>query len=388
MLFKIIKNSILRACLQLVRRPLYIFCIIVVPLVTAVFFVTLFDSGVANHVPSAIVDLDHTASSRMLTRNLEALQGVKIDYKLNSYTEAMNYLKEGKILGFFMIPDGFSNKAAAGRQPELTYYINYSYFVPASLLVKGFTTMSVLANGAMVKTTLASVGVPETKIRPSIQPYVSDVHPLNNPWLDYGVYLNNSFVIGVLALMVMLLTAYTINDEIKQKTSPQWLAAAGGSIHIAIFTKLLPQTFLFTIIGWLIQVYFYGFCHYPMNGSIVSMLLAMFLLVVATQSFAVIVSSITPNLRWSLSTCCLTSILAFSICGYSIPVENMYRGVQVYSYLIPMRYYFLIYIDQALNGIGFVYSRYYYAALLAFPLMSLPLLPRLRKALIHPVHVS
>ena len=78
-------------------------------------------------------------------------------------------------------------------------------------------------------------------------------------------------------------------------------------------------------------------------------------------------------------------MLTFSLGGYSFPVEDMYPGVAIFSYILPMRYYFLIYIDQALNGLGFVFSRYYYAALLVFPLVALLFLPKLKKAMAKPV---
>lgn len=52
-----------------------------------------------------------------------------------------------------------------------------------------------------------------------------------------------------------------------------------------------------------------------------------------------------------------------------------------------MRYYFLIYVKQALDGVPLYYSRYFFAALIAFPLVCSCLLGRLKKACQHPVYV-
>ena len=130
---------------------------------------------------------------------------------------------------------------------------------------------------------------------------------------------------------------------------------------------------------------FYVVAQYPMNGEIWTMLLAMFLLVVACEALAVIVCSILPNPRYALSVCSLIGVLAFSLGGYSFPVEDMYSGLGIFSYILPMRYYFLIYIDQALNGLGFVYSRYYYASLVAFVLVAIPFMPLLKRAMAKPM---
>lgn len=379
-------RSIRRGCVTLMSRPVfYVLCVVVVPLAMTAFFVSLLEEGVAEHVPSAVVDLDHSDMSRNVTRNLGALQQVDIRYKLDSYAQAMDYVKRGEIMGFFMIPENFGEDALAGRHPELTYYINFGYIVPGSLLVEGYTTMSMLANGAVVQGLLSAKGVPEVEIKPVLQPFVNQVHLLGNPTMNYGVYLVNSFAPGVLALMVLLVVAYNITAEIKNGTTREWLDAASGSIVVALVGKMLPLTMLFTIVGWTMQLVFYGIAQYPMNGEMWVMMLAMFLLVVACESLAVIVCAIVPNPRYALSVCSLIGVLAFSLGGYSFPVEDMYSGIGIFSHLLPMRYYFLIYVDQALNGLELAYSRDYFMALLAFPLVALLFLCRLKKSMQRPV---
>ena len=110
------------------------------------------------------------------------------------------------------------------------------------------------------------------------------------------------------------------------------------------------------------------------------MIWAMVLFVIACQGFAVAVCGLVPNLRLAVSICSLASILAFSIAAFSFPVQNMYPEVGIFSYILPVRYYFLIYIDQALNGIPLYYSRFYYIALILFPIVSLLTVWRIKRA--------
>ena len=65
----------------------------------------------------------------------------------------------------------------------------------------------------------------------------------------------------------------------------------------------------------------------------------------------------------------------------------MYGGIAIFSYILPVRWYFLIYIDQALNGMALYFSRYYYAALLVFPILAMLFAPLLRRAARKPVYV-
>ncbi|MDE6399281.1 MAG: ABC transporter permease, partial [Muribaculaceae bacterium] len=78
--------------------------------------------------------------------------------------------------------------------------------------------------------------------------------------------------------------------------------------------------------------------------------------------------------------------LSFSIAAFSFPVESMYPAMGVFSWIVPIRYNFLIYIDQALNGIHIYYSRVWFVAYIVFMLLPLTLLWRLRKYMSKPVY--
>ena len=117
------------------------------------------------------------------------------------------------------------------------------------------------------------------------------------------------------------------------------------------------------------------------------MILAMPLFVLANQGFALLMMCIAPNFRLGTTLCTLLGMLSFSFCGFSLPEEAMYPWVRAIGYVVPIKYYFLLSIDQALNGIPFYYSRYYYAALIVFVALPWPLLWRLKRECIKPIYV-
>ena len=117
------------------------------------------------------------------------------------------------------------------------------------------------------------------------------------------------------------------------------------------------------------------------------MITAMLLFVAASQAFALLVCCLLPNLRFALSVLSLFGILSFSIAGFSFPVEDMYPMIGVFSYILPIRYYFLIYINTALNGYELFYVRWEYIALILFLLTPFSMLWRLKRSSLHPVYV-
>lgn len=382
-----LRDVIRREMRLLTGRRLFLAGILLVPIAMAFFFASLLSEGLPLKVPAAVVDLDHSTLSRKVTRNLGASEMVDVRMKAESFNEAMDAVQRGEVMGFFIIPRNFEQDAIAGNGPTLSFYSNLTYYVPGTLVFKGFKTLAVTTSGAVVQTNLIGRGASERLAGTVLQPMTVTAHPLNNPWLNYAYYLGTSFMPGVLELMIFLMTVYAVAHEIKSGSSRQWLATARSDIWVAITGKLFPQTVMFTVIGFGMNSLMFHWLHYPMNGPAGHLLLGMFLFVVACQSFAVFMCCILPNLRLSLSVCSLTGILAFSVAAFSFPVEAMYGGIAVFSYILPVRWYFLIYIDQGLNGIPLYYSREYYAALVAFIIPAVLSAPLLRRHAEHPVYV-
>lgn len=379
--------GIKRELRRLSSRRMYLFGMIVVPVFMAIFFLSILHEGLPEQVPTAVVDMDHSSMSRSLTRSLKAMQVLDIGQELETYDDALKSVREGEIFGFFVIPAHFERDALSGNQPTLEYYSNMTYFVPGTLAFKGFKTVAVATAAGVVKETLVSLGVNPETTGELIQPVIIDQNPLNNPWMSYSIYLCPSFMMCTFVLMIMLMTAYSITMEIKEGTSVQWLATARGNMGVALVSKLLPQTVIFFAVGLLILWLLFGYSHIPLNGSLEWMIVATFLTVTASQAFGAFAACVVPNPRLSLIICALFGILSFSFTGFSFPVQSMYGYLAVFSWLAPIRYWFLIYINEALNGVALYYSRLYFAALLLFPLAVTTMLWNLKRMCLKPVYV-
>lgn len=387
MVTKIFMAGIKREVKRMASRRMYLCGMILVPILVMWFLLSLMSVGLPERVPTALVDMDHSKMSRTVSRSLDAMQVLHITDDVESYDQALAAVREGKIFGFFVIPANFERDALSGRKPTLEYYTNMTYFVPGTLSYKGFKTVAVATSGGVVKQTLASVGMAPEEIADMIQPLVVDQFPLHNPWLNYSVYLSPSFGICCFVLMIMIMTVFSITLEIKDGTSPQWLATADNNISVAVASKLIPHTLVYFAVGLFLLWMLFGYSAFPLNGSLWWMIALTFLTVIGSQAFALFIVSVVPNPRLSFSLCCLFGILSFSFAGFSFPVQSMYGSIGIFSYLAPIRYWFLSYVNIALNGVDIYYSRYYFAALLAFPFVACTMLWNLKRMCLKPVYV-
>ena len=376
-----------RSVRQLASRRIYWLTMVVMPLFCMIFLTDLLREGLPIKAPAAVVDYDRSELSRRMIQSLNGAQMSRITAVYDNIGDARRAMQRGEIYGFYLIPENFQSDLLSVRTPTVSYYTNMAYYVPASLLYKNFTASALYAKADVLSGLLTDVGVDAEEIVPLLQPINIEVRGLSNPWLDYAVYLCNSFVPAIMQLMIFLTTAFAVCQEMKRATSPLWLRLAKGSVIRALSAKLLPQT-----IGWQIMMlfmlwWFYGKNGFVMNGSWGWMILSEMMFVLACQGFALFVVGVLPNLRLALSVGALVGVLSFSIGAFSFPYESMYGSIGVFSWLVPVRYNFLIYIDQALNGIDVYYSRIFYVAYIVFMLLPLLVIKRLKRELLNPVYV-
>ena len=376
-----------RSVRQLASRRVYWLTMVVMPLFCMIFLTDLLREGLPIKAPAAVVDYDRSELSRRMIQSLNGAQMSRITAVYDNIGDARRAMQRGEIYGFYLIPENFQSDLLSVRTPTVSYYTNMAYYVPASLLYKNFTASALYAKADVLSGLLTDVGVDAEEIVPLLQPINIEVRGLSNPWLDYAVYLCNSFVPAIMQLMIFLTTAFAVCQEMKRATSPLWLRLAKGSVIRALSAKLLPQT-----IGWQIMMlfmlwWFYGKNGFVMNGSWGWMILSEMMFVLACQGFALFVVGVLPNLRLALSVGALVGVLSFSIGAFSFPYESMYGSIGVFSWLVPVRYNFLIYIDQALNGIDVYYSRIFYVAYIVFMLLPLLVIKRLKRELLNPVYV-
>lgn len=367
---------------RMASKPIYWFCMIAAPLFCFVFFTSLMAEGLPTDMPLGLVDNDNTTTSRSLARNLDAFEMTSIKEQYANVTEAREAVQRGDIYGFYYIPKGTTRKAQRQELPVVSFYTNYSYLVAGSLLYRDMRTMSELASGAASRTVLYAKGATERQTMAFLQPIVIDSHAINNPWLNYNVYLSNVILPGLLMLFIFMVTVFSIGTEVKYNTVHDWLIMARGSMFHALAGKLLPQTLIFFLIGIAFAIGLYGVLHFPCHCGLPTMLLVMFLGIIGAQGLGVFMFAMLPTLRLSLSFASLWGVISFSICGMSYPVMAMHPTLQGLSLLFPLRHYFLLYVNCALDGYPVMNAAPYVVGLLLFAMLPLLLLRRLKKMLL------
>jgi len=369
-------------------RGLYILVVLVFPILTILFFASLFKEGVPTKMPIAIVDLDQTASSRKIARNIEVTPLSAVKEYLQSETEAMSELRTGNIYGFVVIPKNLQADILASRQPVISYYYQNGFLIVGGLMQNDLTLILHTLSGGINIRKREAMGQQEDYIMSQVQPVQVSTHQLFNPTANYSVYISTIILPIMLQLFILLMTVYSIGIEIKEKTSHEWLRLSGKSIFTAITGKLLPYTVIFFFVMMFQNFMLYKVMQVPMYASTGWLMLGSLLFVMAYQAIGIFFIGLLPMMRHSLNLAAFYGILALTLCGFSFPVEAMPPVFQYWAGAFPVRHYMHLFQSQILAGFELKYSMLSYLYILLFFLLPLTIINRLKSALIYQTFIE
>lgn len=361
------------------RKPVFLLGSVGVMAVCCLFYLTFFKAGLPENLPVGVLDLDNSSLSRNFCRQLDATQMGKV-IKYEDFTTARDAMQTGEITSLCVIPRGMNEEVNANRRPVFTYYVNTLYLIGGALSYKNILTMVTLTGGAVQREVLRAKGYSEDAIMGLIQSIVVDEHKIGNATTSYGVYLNNIILPGLLALSIVFVLIYALGSELRYGTSKELMETADGSMAAALIGKLLPYTLIYLVLGLGLDLLLFGVCRYPLNGSILNMMLAMVVFILANEAVAVTLVGLLPTLRYSLSIAALFAILGFSFSGFTFPVEAMPVAFQGVSCLFPLRFYYLLYVQEAMFGAGFAGWWQYIVYMLLFLVGPFCVCGRLKRA--------
>jgi len=384
-------KSILKSIIEVAKREtyrmssrgLYILVVLVLPIISILFFGSLFKEGVPTKMPIAIVDLDQTPSSRKIAKNIDVTPLSQVTEYLQTEMEAMSELRTGNIYGFVVLPKNLQADLLSSRQPVISYYYQNGFLIAGGLMQNDLTLILHTLSGGINIQKREAMGQAGENQMAQVQPIQLNTHQLFNPTANYSVYISTIVLPIMLQLFILLMTVYSIGIEIKERTSHEWLRLSNKSIFIAITGKLLPYTLAFFVVMMFQNFMLYKVMGIPIQTSLGWLMLGSLIFVLAYQAVGIFCIGLLPLMRHSLNLAAFYGILALTLCGFSFPIEAMPPVFQYWASAFPVRHYMHIFQSQVLAGFELNYALPSYLFLFLFLFLPLIIINRLKSALVY-----
>jgi len=377
----------LRECKIFMRNPIYVFCMVIFPLAVMFFFTSMLENGQPQNMPVGVVDLDNSSTTRALIRRLDAFQTSQVVAHYSSVSEARRAIQNNEIYGFLYFPKGTTERLLSSRQPKISFYYTMTSVTAGSLVFRDLKTITALGSAAVGQATMRARGYTDDQIKTFLQPIAIDLHQIGNPTTDYNAFLSTMLIPGIMMLFIFLITTYAIGTELKFDHGKQIVEMGGGNIFVTLSGKLLPHLLIWLTLVFGYSFYVFGILEFPHPGGTAMIVLLNLLMVFAAMGFGIFAFGLMPSLRMSMSISSLWAVLSFSMAGTAFPVMGMDAPLQALAWLFPLHHYFMVYETCVLNDFSLLDCWWHVAALLAFMLLPMGLLPKIKNAMLTYVYI-
>ncbi|WP_422505444.1 ABC transporter permease [Stenotrophomonas sp. GZD-301] len=316
----------------------------VLPLLMLVVMAWLFSASVMRAVPIAVVDLDHSAESRLLTRMLDASPGLAVASQPATLADAQTQLRRLDVFAVVLVPRDATRQALRGGEGTVLAYYNASYLTTGQSAARDVTDAVGAWNARLLKERIG-LQVGPAKLRAAPIRVQSEI--LYNPARSYELFLLPLIFPAVLSLVLALAAASSVGREVRDGTLATWL---GDAPWAALAGKLMPYVALFALYGAAGVLYLAYLRGDGVAGSLLLLLLAQPLFYLACAAYAVLFVGLTRDMGTALSVVGLSLGTALAFSGATFPVIDAPLFTRVWNLLLPLTAYVKLQTQQQFVG--------------------------------------
>ena len=291
----------------------------------------------------AILDLAGDDISAQIIDRLDASQYFNITHKLMRFEDLEVLFRENKVRLGIIIP--------AGLQKDLLGEGEGAIQIIGNAIDPNTTTTTIQYASAIIADYQKELWGSEDL------PYRIDTEyrMLYNPQL-VSAY---NFVPGVMTLILMLLGAMMTSVSIvreKELGTMEVLLVSPMRPVLVILSKAVPYLALCFLDVLIILLLSYTVLGMPLRGSLPLLLSTCVLFILTTLSLGLLISTLVESQQVAMFVSLVAFLMpALVFGGFMFPIENMPKLLQIFSHVVPTRWFFEILKTIMVKGLGLAF---------------------------------
>ena len=310
------------------------FCILV-PLGYPLLYSWIYNNEVVREVPTAIVDLSHSHSSREFIRYYDAAPDTKATYYCNSLDEAKQLVERQAVHGILYFPQDFDTRLNRGEQAHVSVYTDMSLMLTYKAIYQTAQAVASKINSGIQIS--QSGGFTNRDDEITTQPLAFDEVPIFNTTGGYG----NAILPGVLMLILqqtLLLgigMAAGTSRELNRNKELIPISEHYAGIFRIVFGKGLCYFMIYAVMGMYLALVIpklFGFVSMVTWTTILGFLLPFIL---SCIFFGLMLSCLVRYRENVMLLVVFTSVPLLFMTGVSWPLSNIPAFWQGISWVFP-----------------------------------------------------
>ena len=314
-----------------------------------------------DRVPLVVWDQSQTQASRDLVAQFAGSRYFSIRGQARDYGELEKAINQGTALVALVIPREFAQNVAADRPAPVQLIVDGSDANTATIALGYAEGVTQPYSQAIRLRSLERQGLAMRRAPVELRP---------RAWFNDDMQSRNYLVPGLIAVIMMiiaaLLTSLTVAREWERGTMEQLISTpiTGGEL---VLGKLAPY-FVIGLLDLILAVLLGQFLfQVPLRGSLWLLFGMAAVFLAGTLSMGMLISIVTKNQMLANQLAMVTTFIpAFLLSGLMFSIHNMPQAIQLFTYLIPARYFVYLMRGIYLKGVGVRILAVEIALLIAF----------------------
>lgn len=297
------------------------------------------------NIALAVEDRDRTSTSRLVVSAFVNSGYFEYAAGVTGSGEIERLIDRNAIRAALVIPRGFGEDVRRGARTEVQVIVDGDNANTATTVV-GYAQAIVAEVSASLE---REIGVANLA-RASGPPITLESQVWYNPQLRSTLFLVPGLIAYIAMITAVISTALSIVREKERGTMEQVRMAPLGPVAFVV-GKTLPYLVLSFVSAVLIIVAAMILFDLPMRGSWLLLSGAIGLFLIGAQAQGLLISSVSPTQQVAFQVALLSSFLpTFILSGFIFPISSMPTAVQLFTYIIPARYFLVALRAIVLKG--------------------------------------
>lgn len=295
------------------------------------------------HLATAVVDMDHTATSRQLESAFAASGYFTVAVHPDSEADLEPLLDRGSIRVALVIPEGTEERLNAGRVAPVGVVVDGTDSQISS--VAGGYAAAIVArfNSDRRDAMGLNLAAPQVDAR---------VRVLFNPTMDPMNTMIPGLIAVILMISLMAIMSQAVVRERESGTLEQMFVTPISPTEYLI-GKVTPYALLATVQMCFIAAVGTLWFKVPFNGELAVVLAGLGLFMLTSIGLGLLVSLVSRTRHQAQQTVMFIAIPTMVLSGFIFPIESMPPEIQPVTYLIPMRYALVVLRGSFVKGSSF-----------------------------------
>lgn len=325
-----------------------LFLTILVPLVYAAFYGSVFFVPNVEKIRVGLIDDDRSSVSLRLTNMLTADPVLDI----TPYTDpeqARADVESRKLTGYMIIPADFESDSKKMRQVVVPVYISSTHFLLGNELTRHVQTVLETMNVGITIKQLQAAGVSPNAALNLARPVVVDIVSLGNPSYGYGQFL----LVGLMLIIIqqlLLISAAMASAKENEIPGTQWCQLANGCVFKMILGKAVPLVTVYLLYFLLFLAVPFPIFHLAQLGKWGQLSLMAVPSLLTITVLGLLLGTCFKKQIDALQVMGLTSVPLMLTCGYFWPYYKLAAVYKMLAWMLPT-YPFLL-SGQAMTQLG------------------------------------